>query len=173
MPEESPVQFIPLNPAVHDRQGFSCGEPSLDTYLQRQATQDIKSRAAAAYVMTRVEEPARILGYYTLAATSVQLEGIPETKRKKLPRYPDVAASLIGRLALAGDLKGQKLGGRLLGDALGRILAQSQEMGIAVVVVDALNDNARDFYLHYGFIPFGHSENRLFLPVETLAKATT
>jgi len=169
--QSSDPHFSLLDPATHDRQGFSCGEPSLDSYLQTKATQDIKRRAAVAYVMARPEEPSRILGYYTLAATSVRLDGIPEKNQKKLATYPDVAASLIGRLAVATDLKGQKLGGRLLRDALQRILAQSRDMGIAVILVDALNDNARAFYERYGFMALDDAGQRLFLPVATVEQA--
>lgn len=172
MPDPSfPLHFPLLDPAVHDRQGFSCGVPSLDAYLRTQATQDIRRRAAVAYVMTSSEEPGRILGYYTLAAATVRLHDLPASTRKSLARYPDVTASLIGRLAVAADLRGQKLGGRLLKDALLRILAQSEAVGIAVILVDALNDQASAFYQHYGFLPLGEPGRRLFLPVATVAAA--
>ncbi len=160
-----------LDTANHDRAAFSCGEPSLDAYLQRQASQDLKRRAAVVYVMTEREEASRILGYYTLSATSVKLSDIPQETQKKLARYPDVPASLIGRLAVDERHKGQGLGARLLRHALLRSLEQSQALAIAVVVVDALNDSASRFYQHYGFLPMPSQNNRLYLPMSTIAQS--
>ena len=160
-----------LEPAKHDRAAFSCGEPSLDTYLQRQASQDLKRRAAVTYVMTERKEAGHIMGYYTLSATSVKLSDIPQATQKKLARYPDVPASLIGRLAIGEQHKGQGLGAQLLRHALLQSLAQSQALAIAVVVVDALNDDAKRFYEHYGFVPVASEGSRLYLPMKTIAQS--
>lgn len=157
------------DPARHDRQGFSCGEPSLDAYLQTQATQDIKRRAAVLYVLA--DEGGSIRGYYTLSACSVRLTGIVATTQKKLARYPDVAGALIGRLAVDTRDKGTGLGAKLLRHALQRCLEQSRELAMAVVVVDALNDAAQHFYERYGFQPLGGEGNRLYLPLATLQQA--
>lgn len=160
-----------FDPAQHERQGFSCGEPSLDTYLHNQASQDIKRRAAVLYVLTGGEQGGEILGYYTLSACSVQLTGIAIETQKKLARYPDVAGALIGRLAVDKRHKGSGFGAALLRHALCRCLEQSQSLAMAVVVVDALNDNAQRFYERYGFINLSSSGNRLYLPIATVQQA--
>ena len=166
----APTVISLLEPKKHDRAAFSCGEPSLDTYLQRQASQDIKRRAAAVHVMTEAES-SHIMGYYTLSAASVQLTDLPEETQKKLARYPNVAASLIGRLAVDEQHKGKGLGAQLLRDALLRSLAQSRELAIAVVMVDALNENARRFYERYGFVEVPSQENRLYIPMGTVEQS--
>jgi len=107
---EQGVRFETLGPQ-HDRAGFDCGVPALDRYLAQQATQDVRRRVANCFVAA---EGARVLGYYTLAATSIALTSLPETVSKKLPRYPTVPAALIGRLAVAQAARGQGLGGAML-----------------------------------------------------------
>jgi len=106
--EEPSVCFETLGPQ-HDRAGFHCGVPALDRYFAQQATQDVRRRVANCFVAA---EGARVLGYYTLAVTSISLNSIPETVSKKLPRYPTVPAALIGRLAVAQAARGQGLGAR-------------------------------------------------------------
>jgi len=76
-------------------------------------------------------------------------------------------AALIGRLAVDKDYQGRGLGGDLLIDALSRSYNRSSEIGSFSVVVDA-NDEARGFYLHYGFQPVIGREDRLFLPMKTI-----
>ena len=170
--DPSEITITSFDPARHDRQGFSCGEPSLDAYLQTQASQDVKRRAAALYVATN-EQTRSISGYYTLSACSVLLTGMPVNTQKKLARYPDVPGALIGRLAVDTRYKGTGLGAALLRDALHRCLDQSQNLAIAVVVVDALNNSAERFYERYGFLLLDgtSSGRRLFLPLATIRQA--
>ena len=155
--------------ALHDRDGFSCGVAALDGYLRQQASQDMKRHVAAVFVMVREDQPQTILGYYTLASYAVETSGLPDAVAKKLPRYPTTPATLIGRLARAVDQPG--LGSLLLADALGRILANTREVASALVVVDAKDDSASAFYRKHGFIPFGGSSRKLFLPMKTIAEA--
>jgi hypothetical protein len=157
-----------LSPS-HDRGGFSCGVAALNDYLQRQASQDMRRHVAAVFVMVREDQPQTILGYYTLASYAVETSGLPNETAKKLPRYPTTPATLIGRLARAVDHPG--MGSLLLVDALGRILANTQQVASALVVVDAKDDIASDFYRKHGFIPFGRSVRKLFLPMKTIAEA--
>ncbi len=157
-----------LSPS-HDREEFSCGVVALDNYLQRQASQDMRRHVAAAFVMVSEDQPQKIIGYYTLASYAVETSGLPDETAKKLPRYPTTPATLIGRLARTVDQPG--FGSLLLADALGRILANSREVASALVVVDAKDDNAEAFYRKHGFIPFGGSARKLFLPMKTIAEA--
>ena len=146
----------------HDRGGFSCGIPALDAYLARQATQDIRRRVSACYVLIEVSS-GKIVGYYTLAAASVALADLPEAVAKKLPRYPSVPAARVGRLAIADEFHGKKLGGALLADAADR--AARSEVAIFALLVDAKDDIAANFYLHLGFEPLGAKSRQLFVPL--------
>src|ERR1700684_4045940 len=110
------LTFEVLDKNRHDREAFACGVPLLDTYLKRQATQDVERRAAVVYVA--VAEPPVIAGYYTLSQFSIALSLLTATLTKRLARYPDVSATLLGRLAVSSSLQGRGLGEMLLFDAL-------------------------------------------------------
>ncbi|WP_459203483.1 GNAT family N-acetyltransferase (plasmid) [Ralstonia pseudosolanacearum] len=149
---------------AHDRSQFNSGTPALDRYLREQVSQDIRRRVAACFVA--LTDELRIAGYYTLATASVPLADLPDEMRRKLPRYADVPAIRMGRLAVDTAFKGQGLGGALLVNALRR--AASLEIPAAVLLVDAKDDQAAAFYQHHGFIAFGDSPLTLFLPLATI-----
>jgi len=154
-----------LDPRRHDRRGFACGEESLDTYLRRFAGQDSDRRAAVVYVLTPDDQPDRIAGYVTLANAAVVLQAVPEAARKQLPRYPDVPATLVGRLAVDRAFQGRGLGGWLLREALILAVKASATVASAAVVVDPLHEQAAAFYRRYGFEPLGDGQ-RMFVPMK-------
>jgi GNAT superfamily N-acetyltransferase len=162
----SVFRFEPLG-AQHDRAAFSCGSPPLDDYLKTRARQDAKRLAAAVFVMVPDNAPAVVAGYYTLSATSIALEEVPEEFARKLPRYPFAPATLLGRLAR--DVRFPGTGKLLLVDALKRAYRQASEIAAATVIVDAKDDRAREFYESFGFRLLLASSNRLFLPMQTIA----
>ncbi len=162
----SRFRFEPLG-SQHDRSHFSCGAEPLDEYLKTRARQDAKRFAAAVFVMVPVETPAVVAGYYTLSATSVALEEVPEEFARKLPRYPFAPATLLGRLARDARFPGT--GKLLLADALQRACRQVGEIASATVIVEAKDAWARAFYEAFGFRTLLTSGNRLFLPMQTVA----
>jgi len=83
----------------HQRTGFDCGVPALNTYLEKQARQDQHRRFAVCYLIVD-NETGKVAGYYTLAAGSVLLWELPEATAKKLPRYPAIPVARLGRLAV-------------------------------------------------------------------------
>lgn len=155
----------------HDRAAFSCGVEALDRYLEKQAGQDVSRRVAAVFVIT--PDGTTIAGFYTLSAHLVNLADLPERVAKKLPRYPNVPATLLGRLAVSENFRGQGIGELLLLDALQRALGNTREVASAVVVVDAKDERARGFYLRHDFIPLPTQPNRLFHPMKTIEKLFT
>jgi len=102
----------------HDRAAFCCGVESLDAYLKTQASQDMRRKANAVFVLVPEDSPGRIAGYFTLCAYGLSPGAIPEAARKHIPRYPQVSATLLGRLAVSADLQGHGLGAILLAQAL-------------------------------------------------------
>ncbi|MDZ7958349.1 MAG: GNAT family N-acetyltransferase [Aulosira sp. DedQUE10] len=110
----------------------------------------------------------QIAGYYTLAATSIQVEDLPTAMRRRLPRYPLVPATLLGRLAVDERYQGQGLGAFLLVDALRHSLMS--EIASMAVVVDAKDDQAQAFYEHHGFTPLPNQLRRLYLPMGIVAR---
>jgi ribosomal protein S18 acetylase RimI-like enzyme len=168
MPEKdaTPQLQFDLLGSLHDRAGFSCGVPALDAYLQKQAGQDVRRRVAVAFVAT--PDGKTIAGYYTLSQYSVELGVLPEELAKKLPQYPLVPATLIGRLAVSVAFRGQGIGELLLMDALYRCLGGSRQVASAAVIVDAKDERAAAFYRKYGFLELPKVEQRLFLPMATI-----
>ena len=164
---EEPYFVIEPLGAKHDRAAFSCGSQQLDSYLQKQAGQDLKKRAAVPFVIT--PDHKTIAGFYTLSQYAVDLGELPDDISKKMPKYPMVSA-LLGRLAVSERFRGQGLGEMLLMDALHRALRSSEQIASAAVVVDAKDDQAVAFYKKYGFINLPKIERRLFLPMGTIAQ---
>jgi len=157
----------PLGKA-HDRAAFSCGSEALDNYLKTQASQDIAKRVAACFVLT--PDGRTVAGFYTLSQYSVDLVTLPEEIVKKLPKYPEVPATLVGRLAICERFRGQGLGEFLLLDALYRCLQQSKQVASAAVVVEAKDEAAKRFYERFGFLSLPETPNRLFLPIKTIER---
>jgi GNAT superfamily N-acetyltransferase len=149
----------------HDRSAFSCGEPALDTYLQRQATQDVRTRVAKVFVAVGAM-PHRVVGYYSLSAAEFNKAELPAAAAKRLPYYP-VPAAVLGRLAVDQSFQGRGFGETLLMDAIRRTLRASEAMAVHAIVVDAKHESAKAFYERYGFRSFATMPRRLFLPLET------
>ena len=155
----------------HDRADFSCGNEILDAYLKELARQDERRRVAAPFVAVEKTAPSKILGYYTLSASRVELAEVPPDAAKKLPRYPHVPVTLIGRLAVDLRWRGRGLGEFLLMDALHRSLRQSSEIGAAAMIVDAVDDTAARFYKRFQFTELGgRASMRLYVPMQDVAE---
>lgn len=152
----------------HNSAGFSCGNSSLDRYLKEQAGQDLRRGCATPFVLLSERGDTKVLGYYTLSSYGIDVGELPSEVTKKLPRYPLITATLLGRLAVDRSLQGQSAGEFLLLDALHRALVQSAEIAAAAVVVDALDEGAIKFYRHFGFVPFPDIVSRLFLPMKAV-----
>jgi GNAT superfamily N-acetyltransferase len=151
----------------HDRDAFVCGSDALDRYLKERASQDIRRRVAGCFVA--VGDDGTIVGYYTLAATSVRLDALPSELAKRLPRYPAVPAVLMGRLAIALGHQGKGLGSALIVDAATRV--DRLGIGAFTLVVDAKDERAKVFYEANGFVSLPDEERRLCLPIETALQA--
>ena len=147
----------PFQKQHHSRENFSCEVESLQQYFRTQASQDLRKKAAAVFVLA---EGAAVLGYYTLSSYAIDAGDLP----------PDTArpAILIGRLARDQTYRGQRIGETLLMDALHRCLENTATAGAIAVVVEAENEKARSFYLEYGFIAFPEHQNKLFITMQSV-----
>jgi GNAT superfamily N-acetyltransferase len=155
---------LPLDPAVHDRQGFECGVPALDEYLHRLAEQHRRRGISSVYLLPDSAQPGRSPGYYTLSAAEVDGDRLSEAERKKLPRYP-VPCFRMGRLACRTDQRGRGLGKLLLGCAVDRCLQARQQVAAYALVVDAKDAVAKAFYVHFGFKPLQDAPLTPYLPL--------
>jgi GNAT superfamily N-acetyltransferase len=164
-----PYFFEPL--ADHDRTTFDCGLADLNDYFRRQAGQDAKRKVAAPFVM--LDSNRRIAGYYTLSAYGIRIADLPLAVAKKLPKYPQIPATLLGRLAVSREHQGQKLGRLLLMDALYRSWKNTEEVASVGVIAEAIDETAVQFYLHHEFIPLVEHPRKLFIAMGTIRKAFT
>jgi ribosomal protein S18 acetylase RimI-like enzyme len=151
----------------HDRKAFTCSVPALDRYIREQASQDVKRRVGNCFVAVDRDVGA-IAGYYTLAAASVPVASLPEDQTKRLPHYPILPATLIGRLAVDSRYQGRRVGSALIVDALRRSV-QAAPASFALIV-DAKDDDAAAFYSKHGFLPLQSRPLSLFLPIATALK---
>lgn len=152
----------------HDRKSFDCGEHSLNQYLHRYASQDIRRRVNRVFVASPPDATQQVIGYYSLSAGGLDATDLPEEFRRRLPRYP-VPVVLLGRLAVAKSHQGKGLSAILIADALQRIVQASRVMAVFAVIVDALNDRVAEFYQQFGFIPLPSQPLKLFLPMDSVA----
>lgn len=142
---------------------FDCGEEVLNNYLRRYASQDIKRNVARVFVISPAESPEIVMGFYTLSASSIAADTLPESLRKKLPRYP-IPVALLGRLAINKSFQGKGVASLLLADACKRVLAASETLAVAAIIVDAKSPTAVSFYQHFGFVKLPGQEKRWMLP---------
>lgn len=145
------ARFDEVMPSKEQRIGFDGGEPSLNRWLANQARQSMTSRdAVTRLLLDEAEEPTRIAGYFCLAAGSVFRDEAPGKLAKRAP--DPIPAIRMGRFAIDVDYQGQGWGADLLREALLGAVSASGLIGARVMLVDAISENARDFYLRFGFV---------------------
>jgi GNAT superfamily N-acetyltransferase len=150
----------------HDRHSFVSGVEPLDRYFRTQAGQDARKNVAAPFVL--VLEDGGIGGFYTLSSTGVTLAELPVEITRRLPRYPTIPATLLGRLAVDRRMQGRGYGRFLLADALHRALRS--EIASFAVVVDAKDAAALRFYQRESFLQFPDQPTKLFRPMADIAR---
>jgi GNAT superfamily N-acetyltransferase len=131
--------------------GFDCGTESLNRWLERHARQAQGAGSARTYVV-HDDEQGRVVGYHALAAASVATDQATSRAAKGIPRHP-IPAILLARLAVDSSVQGHGLGAWLLRDAILRALSASDEIGIRVLLLHAIDESAASFYARHGFEP--------------------
>jgi ribosomal protein S18 acetylase RimI-like enzyme len=152
----------------HDRADFDCGRDSLNVFINRHAAQNARKDISRTYVYLPADSNV-VTGYYTLSSDSITFDTLPDDLATRLPRYP-VPTAHLGRLAVDARSQGSGIGGVLLVDALKRIEALAEQIGICAVTVHALDDKAVGFYQAFGFCRLKDDPYHLFLPVATVRK---
>jgi len=135
----------------HRINGFDCGVGSLDIWLVKHARAALGAGSARTYVVVDSEQE-RVVGYHALSVASIEHDEATERARKGMPRH-QVPAVLLARLAVDKSTQGEGLGAFLLRDAMTRAVSVAEQAGIRILLVHALNDDARSFYEHFGFEP--------------------
>ncbi len=133
---------------AHAVDGFDCGTPALDRFLERYALQSQQADAARTYVAL---DGTEVIGFYTLVVGEVAHADAPARIVKGLAKYP-VPVMVLARLAVSRARQGEGIGAGLLKDVLLRILAAADHVGIRAVAVHAKDDVARAFYERFHFV---------------------
>lgn len=135
--------------AAHDIEEFDCGVESLNSWLRKHAAQARAVGSAQTYVVEDSEQE-RVVGFHAVTATSVAHEQATPRAARGMPRHP-IPAALLARLAVDKNLQGHGIGALLLRDAMLRTLNAAESVGIRVLLVHAIDDDARTFYERHGF----------------------
>jgi len=132
--------------AGHDLYAFACGEAMLDDWLRRRAMPNQLRGVSRTYVVTRDNQ---VVGYYSLAAGAIAVEGAPGRVRRNVP--DPIPMAVLGRLAIDRGQQGRGLGRLLLRDAILRTRQAAETIGIRGLLVHALSPAAKRFYETSGF----------------------
>ena len=162
-----------LDPARHDRDGFSCGVEQVDNFLKRTANKLASADNLRVFVMT--EGDAGVVGFYALNAHSVDYAELPGRFARTRPGHGSIPAAYLSMIGVDLRYAGRGLGGDLLVDALTRVTLAADSIGIAVVMLDVLDDGKPELvarrkrlYESYGFTPLPSDPLRLLLPIATI-----
>jgi GNAT superfamily N-acetyltransferase len=162
----NPIYRISAFDTTIDTASFNCGQPPLDEYIRRYASQDVRRNVARVFMATPKQDSKQLAGFFTLSAGSVSCSDLPTSMAKTLPRYP-VPVALIGRLAVATEYQGKGLGSILLADACRKVINASATLAVVGIVVDAKDPTAASFYQHFGFVSLPGQADRLLLPASS------
>jgi predicted N-acetyltransferase YhbS len=147
----------------HDHSRFTCGKESLDKYLKF-ALQARRMGFGRTFVATE-DDSNVVLGYYTRALNSVAGDLIPRSLSKNA-----VPVMLLAKFAVSNNLQRQGVGKKLLKHFLEAAIGFSENEACFAVIVDALDQEAKDYYLQFGFIETLDDNFRLYLPMKTVRK---
>jgi GNAT superfamily N-acetyltransferase len=144
---------VPLSPPEplgdkHQIDTFDCGEPVLDDWFKRRARANHASGASRTYVVC---EETRVVAYYALASGAIAQAAVPGRFRRNMP--DPIPVVVLARLAVDRNYQGQGLGRALFRDAARRVVHAADTIGIRGIVVHAISEQAREFYIALGFDP--------------------
>lgn len=161
------MSYVEFLAGHHDRKSFDCGKEPLNRFLREQARQNPKRDIGITHVDVPEPGSPRILGYFTLVTRQIESGSLP--RPHKLPTGP-IGVALLARLAVDATSQRQRLGVRLLLRAMSEVEHVSRTVGLHALVLDVLDDSARNWYLglDLGFKPLPEQPDRLFVPVSYL-----
>ena len=170
-------RFVALDKSLHERNQFDCGKDSLNTFLQRTASQGMKAKLNFTWVLPASGiskgDKKPICAYYTLSVCHIERDSLPDDAMKRYPNYP-LPVFIIAQLAVDKNCAGQKLGTASLINALRRCVKLSQDGKVAGigVILDVLDEDALGFYQRFGGFRslkgIDGSGERLFIPMKQI-----
>jgi GNAT superfamily N-acetyltransferase len=152
----------------HDRKAFDCGDAAMNEFLHRYARQSHDAGGAKTFLAINNADNTTVLGFYSLAPGALAYADTPEMVRRGLARH-DVPGFRLARLAIQLQLQGKGLGGQLLAAAGRRCLRAAANVGGVILIIDAKNDRAANWYAAYGAIPLANTPLTLVMSLVTFA----
>jgi GNAT superfamily N-acetyltransferase len=161
----SELNFIPPAPIRADQElaDFDSGESSLNEWLKKRAFKNHMSGASRCFVLCA---GANVIGYYSLSAGAISHETAPKSMRRNMP--DPLPVLLLGRLAVDKRYHNQGIGQALLRDAMLRAVNVAGDAGVFALLVHALSDQAKQFYLSRGFVESPLQPMTLIMTIETI-----
>lgn len=153
---------------AHDRQSFDCGDAVMNDFLRRYARQSHEQNASKTFCAIDAAVPNRVLGFYTVTPSAVAHEDVPASMTKGLAQH-EVAGFKLARIATDVAVAGQGLGGQLLVAAALRCLRIAAEGGGVLLIIDAKNERAAQWYAGYGAEPLHGRPLTLVMPLASFA----
>jgi ribosomal protein S18 acetylase RimI-like enzyme len=157
---------FPSGPADGDLSGFGCGNAELDRWLVDHALASQKADLARTYLAL---DGGAVVGYVSLTTGSIRHEVAPKRFARGMPRHP-IPTILIARLAVDSRYQGQRLGSRLLAEALRLAVIASDTAAARLLVVDAIDEQAAGFYRRWDFIDVPENPDRLFRKISEVRR---
>jgi GNAT superfamily N-acetyltransferase len=159
------LDFAPPAPitADHELENFDSGVLSLNEWLKRRAFKNHASGASRCFVLCA---GATVIAYYSLSAGAISHEAAPKAMRRNMP--DPLPVLLLGRLAVDRRYHNQGIGQALLRDAMLRAVNVASDAGVFAILVHALSDQAKQFYLSRGFVESPLQPMTLFMTIETV-----
>ncbi|MGC4251643.1 MAG: GNAT family N-acetyltransferase [Sphingobium sp.] len=148
----------------HDRKSFDCGQAELNAFLAKYARQAHESGASKTFVAVDAADDRTLLGFYTLSPAQVDFALTPESARPAGGGRHPIGAFRLARLAVHLSMQGQGLGGELLIAAARRCIQVSTQVGGSMLLIDAKDQRAADWYKSYGALEIPKAPLSLVLP---------
>jgi GNAT superfamily N-acetyltransferase len=162
----SEPRLVPLT-ADHDLSNFQCGDEPLDSWLCDHALASQRADIARTYLMLEGET---VVAYISLTTGSIRPESAPKRYSRGMPRHP-LPTIPVARLAVDRRHQGNRIGSRLLAEALRRAVEASDVVAARLVVVDAIDDRAAAFYRRWGFVDVPENPRRLFRKISDIRRS--
>ena len=148
----------------HDLASFTCGEPAIDGWLERNCARYLKMGLCALWVCP--DASGQILGLFTLSSHMIQADTLSRNQQGGVTGVGHPAI-LLGQVALHSDLRGKGLGTLLLLEALAQCVEFASGIGARFIVLDALNDALVSYYARFGFRSVPNDPRRMIMPMKT------
>ncbi|MES9897801.1 MAG: GNAT family N-acetyltransferase [Sedimenticola sp.] len=151
----------------HDTTSFDCDDPVLDDWLKRIALKNEDKGSSRTFAVC---EAGTVIGYYALATGSVERNGAPGKIRRNMP--DPIPVMVLGRLVIDKKYQSQGVGRGMLKDAILRVIGVAEQVGVRAILVHAISDEAKLFYMRQGFRESPTNNITLMITLEEAVRHT-